>query len=306
MAALRVYGTVGKATVGIMTDAILRSAPATTDSTVAAGVDPAALVLLDADEQGLHALTTSGEEIAVVANGDLVSASRLPASAITFGLGRASTLWASDLDATLEGTRFILNSGAGQHRVQLQLLGEHQVMNALAALGVARAAGIPQDVAITALEGIATLGRGRMQRTDAPGDLIVINDAVSAQPQSVVAALKALVQVAGQRRSVAVLGELSLATDDAEEARAAHDRIGRLVVRLNVKKLVVVGQGARHIHNAAGLEGSWDGESVLVDTTTEAYDLLRDELRPQDVVLVKSSESSSLDALAERLSGALR
>src|SRR5690606_3469291 len=120
---------------------------------------------------------------------------------------------------------------------------------------------------------------------------------------------KALVQVAGERRSVAVLGELSLPGAGgmpAEDAREAHDRIGRLVVRLNVKKLVVVGTAARLILHAAGREGSWAGESVLVNTAAEAYDLLRDELRPRDVVLVKSAEISGLDALAEQLSGATR
>jgi len=298
MADLRVYGTVGKATVRIMTDAILQSAEGKTS--------PTTLVLLDSNERALTALADSDGTTPVVANGDSIPASRLPASAVTFGLGRASTLWAADLDTTLDGTDFTLNTEGGQRRVALRLLGEHQVMNALAALGVAHSAGIAEGVAISALEGLSTLGQGRMQRLDAPDDVVIINDAVSAQPQSVVAALKALVQVSGHRRSVAVLGELSLDGADPEDARAAHDRIGRLVVRLNVKKLVVVGQEARHIHNAAGLEGSWDGESVLVDTSAEAYDLLRDELRPRDVVLVKSSEHSSLDALAERLSGALR
>ncbi|MEP6478849.1 MAG: UDP-N-acetylmuramoylalanyl-D-glutamate--2,6-diaminopimelate ligase, partial [Rhodoglobus sp.] len=80
-----------------------------------------------------------------------------------------------------------------------------------------------------------------------------------------------------------------------------HDRIGRLVVRLNVQKLVVIGPLARHIHNAAGLEGSWDGESVLVGDVNEAYDLLCDELREGDVVLVKSSGSEGLQHLGERV-----
>ena len=91
---------------------------------------------------------------------------------------------------------------------------------------------------------------------------------------------------AGDQRSVAVLGEMA---ELGEYADDEHDRIGRLAVRLNIRKLIVVGHNARHIHNAAGLEGSWDGESVLVATADEAYDVLRDELRYGDVVLVKSS-----------------
>jgi len=64
-----------------------------------------------------------------------------------------------------------------------------------------------------------------------------------------------------------------------------------------------VGPAARHIHAAAGLEGSWDGESVLVDDADAAYDVLRDVLRPGDIVLVKSSNSAGLRHLGDRLAG---
>lgn len=120
-------------------------------------------------------------------------------------------------------------------------------------------------------------------------------------PNSTAAALKLLAGLAGSdHRSVAVLGELSTGQADW---RDEHDRIGRLVVRLNVGQLVVVGDGARHIHNAAGLEGSWDGESQLVQTADEAYDLLREDLRAGDVVLVGSSGLMPLESITARLSG---
>jgi UDP-N-acetylmuramoyl-tripeptide--D-alanyl-D-alanine ligase len=97
-----------------------------------------------------------------------------------------------------------------------------------------------------------------------------------------------------------VLGEMAELGEFADEE---HDRIGRLAVRLNIQKLVVVGHAARHIHNAAGLEGSWDGESMLVADADEAYDVLRDELREGDVVLVKSSGSAGLRFLGDRVAG---
>jgi UDP-N-acetylmuramoyl-tripeptide--D-alanyl-D-alanine ligase len=115
------------------------------------------------------------------------------------------------------------------------------------------------------------------------------------------AALKTLAQIRTPTdRTVAVLGEMA---ELGEYANEEHDRIGRLVVRLNVQKLIVVGHAARHIHNAAGLEGSWDGESVLVDTPEQAYDLLRDNLGAGDIVLVKSSKSANLRFLGDRLGG---
>jgi UDP-N-acetylmuramoyl-tripeptide--D-alanyl-D-alanine ligase len=286
---MRVYGTAGKSTTRIMVEAITGSA--------GDGRSADAVVLLSLDAAGRNALAELGEASILVANADAVPASLLPASAVTFGLGDAAALHATDLDATLDGTSFVLTSDGRRHPVRLRVLGEHHVMNALAALTVAAAIGVPLESAIPALERLTTLGAGRMETLSAPDDVIVINDAISSTPQSAAAALKALAQVSAGRRSVAVLGELTI---DGEDEREAHDRIGRLIVRLNVKKLIVVGHQARHIHNAAGLEGSWDGESVLVDTPGQAYDFLRDELRRQDIVLVKGA---GLDALAQRLTG---
>ena len=104
-------------------------------------------------------------------------------------------------------------------------------------------------------------------------------------------------------RSIAVLGEFE---SEPAGALEEHDYIGRLVVRLNINQLVAVGHAARHIQSAAGLEGSWDGESLIVGTPAEAYDLLRGQIRESDVVLVKASTRAGLGQLAEQLEGATR
>lgn len=174
-------------------------------------------------------------------------------------------------------------------------------MNALATIAATARLGVDASIAVDALEALPRAERWRMELLEAPDGYTVINDAYNASPDSMAAALKTLAEVTrGTHRSVAVLGEMAELGSLADEE---HDRIGRLVVRLNVEKLVVVGHAARHIHNAAGLEGSWDGESVLVETADEAYDLLRGELRSGDVVLVKSSNSAGLRLLGDRLGG---
>jgi UDP-N-acetylmuramoyl-tripeptide--D-alanyl-D-alanine ligase len=160
-----------------------------------------------------------------------------------------------------------------------------------------------ERAAIAAIEAVARAERWRMEVLEPAPGITVINDAYNASPDSTAAALKTLAQISrGGRRSIAVLGEMAELGDYANEE---HDRIGRLVVRLNIAQLIVVGHGARHIHNAAGLEGSWDGESVLVGTAEEAYGLLHDELRVGDVVLVKSSKSAGLRFLGDRLGGVI-
>ncbi len=217
-----------------------------------------------------------------------------------FGLSDSAHVRAEDVDVTAAGTSFTLVAGGERLPVSLRILGEHHVMNALAALTAARALGVPFERSVPSLEALVRAERWRMEVLPAPEGYIVINDAYNASPDSMVAALKTLAQVSGDGRSFAVLGEMAELGDYADEE---HDRIGRLAVRLNVSQLVVVGHGARHIHNAAGLEGSWDGESILVADADAAYDVLRDQLRPGDVVLVKASNSVGLKALGDRLAG---
>jgi len=218
-----------------------------------------------------------------------------------FGLDEAADVRGVDIEATASGTAFTLEVDGTSRRVQLRILGEHHVMNALAAITATRALGVPIERSVLALEGLARAARWRMEVQPRADGVIVINDAYNASPDSMAAALKTLAQVTrGDQRSVAVLGEMAELGEYADEE---HDRIGRLAVRLNVQKLIVVGHQARHIHNAAGLEGSWDGESVLVATADEAYDLLSVELREGDVVLVKSSGSAGLRFLGDRIAG---
>jgi UDP-N-acetylmuramoyl-tripeptide--D-alanyl-D-alanine ligase len=226
-------------------------------------------------------------------------ASLTRARLVWFGLDAAADVRADDLRATASGTAFTLIEGDIHRPVLLKILGEHHVMNALATLAVARELGVDLDIAITALESVPRAERWRMEVLTRSDGIVVINDAYNASPDSMAAALKTLAQIIepGQR-SIAILGEM---TALGELSNEEHDRIGRLVVRLNIQKLIVVGHGARHIHNAAGLEGSWDGESMLVATADEAYDQLRVDLRAGDVVLVKSSNSANLRSLGDRL-----
>jgi UDP-N-acetylmuramoyl-tripeptide--D-alanyl-D-alanine ligase len=88
-----------------------------------------------------------------------------------------------------------------------------------------------------------------------------------------------------------------------EDSTSEHDAIGRLAVRLNISRLVVVGDTARPMASGAQHEGSWGDEAVWVPDADAAYDLLAEELRPGDVVLFKSSRDAGLRWLGDRLAG---
>ncbi|HEY0494221.1 MAG TPA: UDP-N-acetylmuramoyl-tripeptide--D-alanyl-D-alanine ligase [Kutzneria sp.] len=197
---------------------------------------------------------------------------------------------------------FRLVTPQGEADVTLGVHGAHQVGNALSAVAVALELGATVEQVAQRLGNAQRVSERRMDVRTREDGVTVVNDAYNANPESVRAALKSLAAMARAgaqpRRSWAVLGMMGELGDSHV---SAHDEIGRLAVRLDISRLVVVGDAARPMHQGAHLEGSWGQESVLVPDVAAAVALLRDELQPGDVVLVKASKSEALWRVAEEL-----
>ncbi|CAM4074556.1 UDP-N-acetylmuramoyl-tripeptide--D-alanyl-D-alanine ligase [Helcobacillus massiliensis] len=202
-----------------------------------------------------------------------------------------------DLDEDAQPS-FELRVAGQSRRIRLSLTGEHHVINALSAAGAALAAGLTLDEVADGLETARSRSEGRMQVSHVRDGITIINDAYNANPDSMRTALKALAHLGRTRRTIAVLGEM---LELGEESVQMHDSVGRLAVRLNVHQLIVVGSGARAIHNGAHLEGSFGGESRYVDSIDEARSVLETILQSGDIVLLKSSNGAGLAALGEEL-----
>ena len=226
--------------------------------------------------------------------------SRTNERVLTFGEAPEADLRAEGVKLDGEGRpAFTLHVGDFSGDVQLQFIGEHYVSNALAAAAVAHELGMSASEIATALSEAGSLSRWRMEVTERPDGVTVVNDAYNANPESMRAALRALAAMGKGRRTWAVLGKMA---ELGDEALAEHDAVGRLAVRLNVGKLVAVGgREASWLQLGAYNEGSWGEESVHVSDAQAAVDLLRSELRPGDVVLVKASRSVGLESVAEAL-----
>ena len=261
----------------------------------------------------VEALPSAADGGVAVLNADdpmvLAMASRTTARVVLVGTTARADVRAVDVQIDGEArARFRLVTAAGEIQVALAVHGEHQVGNALAAaaVGLERGASLPQ-VAESLRQASAVSGRRMDVRTRTDG-VTVINDAYNANPDSVRAAIKALVSMSRgggrgtpRRRSWAVLGEMGELGPDAVRE---HDAIGRYIVRLDVSRLVVVGElgsPTEALHRGAYLEGSWGGETVIVPDVAAALALLRSEVEPGDVVLVKASKSVGLWRVAEGL-----
>jgi UDP-N-acetylmuramoyl-tripeptide--D-alanyl-D-alanine ligase len=241
-----------------------------------AALPPGGLAVLNADDELVRAM-----------------ADRTRARVNTFGLAAHADVRAVDVRLEELGRPgFTLVAAGGTARVHLRFHGAHNISNALATATVALAGGLPLDEVAAALSGAAPLSKWRMEVTERPDGVTIINDAYNANPESVRAALEALVAIAGGspgRRTWAVLGEMrELGPDSPVE----HDRIGNLAERLGVSRLVVVGEGAKSMARA---------ESAFVPDVRAATALLDEELRPGDVVLVKASRAAGLEAVAQAL-----
>lgn len=245
---------------------------------------PGGVAVLNADDPRVAAMSQVAQERGV--------------SVRWFGRSSAAQVRAEDVEVTSAGTTCTVVIGDQRLPLRLRVLGEHHVMNALAALTISGVLGVAPESAIQRLETVEIAERWRMQPLGSDR-VRIINDAYNASPDSMAAALRTIAQIAepGQRK-VAVLGAMS---ELGEQAGEEHDRLGLLAVRLRFERIVVVGSAARRLYLAAIGEGSWDGEAVFFETQDEAFDYLQGELRDGDRVLVKSSNSAGLRHLGDRL-----
>ncbi|MEB3020977.1 UDP-N-acetylmuramoyl-tripeptide--D-alanyl-D-alanine ligase [[Mycobacterium] crassicus] len=280
-----------------------REAIADTKAELAQAVPASGVVILNVDDSAVAAMADKTAA-------RVVRVSRTERAAEV--LAGPSGVWAGPvLLDELARPRFTLHTGAGEAEIRLGVSGDHQVGNALCAAAVALECGAtPQQVA-DALAAAGPASQHRMHVSTRADGVTVIDDAYNANPDSMRAALQALAWIArGQgpggpgtpRRSWAVLGEMA---ELGEDAISEHDRIGRLAVRLDVSRLIVVGVGRSMgaMHHGAVMEGSWGAEATAVADVDAALALLRAELGPGDVVLVKASNSAGLTALADALTG---
>jgi UDP-N-acetylmuramoyl-tripeptide--D-alanyl-D-alanine ligase len=280
-----------------------REAIAATKAELPQAVPSSGVVILNVDDTAVAAM-----------------ADQTAARVVRVGRSTGADVWAGPVTLDeLARPRFTLHTADGETDVALAVHGDHQVSNAMCAAAVALECGASLEQVAAALAAAGPVSKHRMAVATRDDGVTVINDAYNANPDSMRAGLKALAAIAreagagtfpsqaggppagaGKRRSWAVLGEMAELGDDAI---SEHDRIGRLAVRLDVSRLVVVGTGRSMsaMHHGAVMEGSWGAEVAMVADADAALALLRSELRAGDVVLVKASNAAGLGALADAL-----
>ncbi len=208
-----------------------------------------------------------------------------PGPTVTFGESAKALVRILNITTDDEGRpSFDLRSCGRVLPITLTMAGPHNARNAAAALAAATAIGIDPEMAAAGMS-TAVASPWRMDVTT--GRYTVVNDAYNANPTSMEAALRTVAAMPG--RSYAILGEMAeLGSITMEE----HKRIGVLAADLGFESVITVGSD-HGLAIAAGGQNLGDA--------SEAFELVAQQLRDGDVVLVKGSRSVGLEAIAERL-----
>ena len=249
-----------------------------------AALPPHGVALLNADDHRVAAM-----------------AAQTRARVVTFGRSPGSAVRAAGVRLDEHGRpSFTLLTPEGSAPVRLRLHGEHNVVNALAAAALAGELGLGTAAIAEGLSAAAPRSKWRMEVTQRPDGVTIINDAYNANPEAVAAALRTLAVMARGRRAIAVLGPMN---ELGADARAWHEQAGAVAARSGVAALIVVGEDAAPMLTGAKAEQSWRGELLSVADAGRAVDALRARLAPGDVVLVKASRAAGLEQVAQALTG---
>ena len=179
-------------------------------------------------------------------------------------------------------------------RVQLAVAGAHNVANALAAAGLALAAGLEPELIAERLGSVSIESPHRMDVSELSGDLLLIDDSYNANIDAMTAALAALPALAGSRRRVVVVSEM---LELGESSAADHARTGELAAQAGAAMLIGIGstQEALDAARARGVEVVGFEDSATAISQIDAL------LSDGDAVLVKGSNGSGAWRLADHL-----
>ena len=188
-----------------------------------------------------------------------------------------------------DGVRFRVIAGESQEDVHLQVMGAHNVYNALAGIAVGWKSGMPLAECVRAAE--------TMQAQEKRGQVMewrgarIVNDCYNSNPRALDAMVDALLAMKAARH-VVVAGEM---LELGPEAAALHAACGRRMAERGVDVVIGVRGMARELVEAAG------GRAIYVETPAEAGVWLRENLRAGDAVLLKASRGVKLESALTEL-----
>ena len=252
-----------------------REAIAAEKGALAEAIEPQGTVILNADDpfsEGIAARTRAK---------------------VLFAGTTGGTVRAIEIRQSAEGSEFTIVEGAHRCRAQLPVAGSHMVQNALLAIAAGRAFGLSIEECAAGLTA-APLTKARLQIKEI-GGVQFLDDSYNANPDSMKAALRTLVELDAERKRIAVLGEMR---ELGTESERGHREVGETAATLGVDQLITIGDVAEAIAKGARTAGLDKVSSA--GSTGEAAKLLSEIAKPGDLVLIKGSRAARTEEVIEQ------
>jgi murE/murF fusion protein len=220
---------------------------------------------------------------------------------LTFGTDDSADVYASDIRSEGGMIRFLAHIQGQPARFHLHSPARFMVLNALAALTAAAAAGISIQNMQAGLAAFTPVS-GRMQIQTLSGGIHLIDDTYNANPASVTQALKTLAELAaapenvGTGRTLAILGDMLELGPDSEQH---HRQVGKTAATVGITRLYLFGPLSRHTM-AGALEGGMTQDCLFHGTKQEIAGQVPAFARPGDWILVKGSRSMAMETIIEQ------
>ncbi|QSO52224.1 UDP-N-acetylmuramoyl-tripeptide--D-alanyl-D-alanine ligase [Alicyclobacillus curvatus] len=224
--------------------------------------------------------------------------SRTSARVLWYGLSNAADAYASDLESTEQGTRFIANVLGQSVPVNLPARGQHNVINAMGALLLGSVHGLSLKQMAEALHNLAP-SVGRLRVISGHSERVIIDDCYNASPLSMRASLGVLMEQAQGATTVAVLGDMF---ELGSYERQGHQEVGEFCAEIGIGEVIAVGERAVWIAEAAKSAGHTRVQYFA--SKTELLRHLEQVIPTHSTVLVKASRGMAMEDIVSSLAKA--
>jgi UDP-N-acetylmuramoyl-tripeptide--D-alanyl-D-alanine ligase len=267
--------------------------------------------------QGLHSLDTIREEkgdlfrsmgnqgtaVVNLDDGNIREVSRSwSGKRVTFSIDGPADVTAENMEAmNAAGISFRLVIGAEKSEVFMKIAGRHHVYNALAAAAVARALGMDGASIGKGLASFQPVA-GRMEIRSLANGAFIIDDTYNANPVSVTEALKALRNLRGRGRAIAVLGDM---LELGEQSRSLHESVGEIAAQTGVDRLLLKGEFASATAAGALRTGMPSDAVICFQDDDKAVDIAKSYLHDGDWALVKGSRRMKMEQIVQHIASVI-
>jgi UDP-N-acetylmuramoyl-tripeptide--D-alanyl-D-alanine ligase len=240
----------------------------------------------------------NAEDVAVLNHEDeTFSKQKTKAKVVSFGLSGADVSAKNVVLNDKAQASYELEFEGKVSQVNLKLVGAHQVSNSLAAAAVFLKKGLDIDLVAKTLSNSVAKSKWRMQVEVNSKNVTVINDSYNANPESMKAAIRTLKQAGADKKTFIIVGEMLELGSDSKQM---HEEVADLIQKLDVKKTLVVGNGAKIVSDYLS-NNAYKGRLEFCMDIDSAISKTKEMVEINDVVLVKASRAIGLERVANAL-----